>query len=364
MAASSDSRVLGVSRSAWTRDRLFWALHAAGWLAYGLVQYVGALVWAKPTGYLQVVVTATLAGLVISAPLRWLYRWLWTRPPWLMLGGVIVTCYSLALGWRVVIESAYMRFMPEQVEPDISPLAIFVAAANSSFVLLCWSGLYFGIHYYESLRRERERALASAALAREAQFKMLRYQLNPHFLFNTLNAISSLILDGRNQQANQAVTRLSQFLRHTLDQDPLKRVTLRQEIGALELYLSTEVLRFGERMRVEFDVDERARDSLVPSLLLQPLVENAVKYAVAPREEGGAIRIEARLAAGRLKLAVEDDGPGLPPGGGNGGGCGVGLRNTRERLAAIYGDRHRLAVLERRPGLRIEIDLPHEAGQA
>ena len=139
---------------------------------------------------------------------------------------------------------------------------------------------------------------------------MLRYQLNPHFLFNTLNAISTLILDNENRTANQAVMRLSEFLRYTLDQDPMKKVTLRQEIEAMNLYLTTEKLRFGERLRLEFAVEERALEALVPSLLLQPLIENAVKYAVSPSERGGTIRVEGRARGSMLELAVSDDGPG------------------------------------------------------
>ena len=140
---------------------------------------------------------------------------------------------------------------------------------------------------------------------------MLRYQLNPHFLFNTLNAISTLILDNENRTANQAVTRLSEFLRYTLDQDPMKKVTLRQEIEAMNLYLTTEKLRFGDRLQLEFAVEERALEALVPSLLLQPLIENAVKYAVSPSERGGIIRVEGRARGAMLELAVSDDGPGL-----------------------------------------------------
>ncbi len=127
---------------------------------------------------------------------------------------------------------------------------------------------------------------------------MLRYQLNPHFLFNTLNAISTLVLDNQNRTANLAVSRLSEFLRYTLDQDPMKKVTLRQELDALNLYLGIEKLRFGDRLRLEFDVDERAESALVPSLLLQPLVENAMKYAIAPREQGGAVTVIAGIEGG------------------------------------------------------------------
>ncbi|MCU0975181.1 MAG: histidine kinase, partial [Steroidobacteraceae bacterium] len=260
----------------------------------------------------------------------------------------------------LVIAAAYAAFMPGMSE-RLDAVALVVAAANSAFVIVAWTGLYFGIKYYESLEQERERGLRAAALAQEAQLKMLRYQLNPHFLFNTLNTISTLILDRQNEVANQAVTRLSEFLRYTLDQDPMKMVTLRQEIDAINLYMTTERLRFGDRLRLEFEVEDRALDALMPSLLLQPLVENAVKHAIAPRERGGTIRIEGRVRTRVLELAVSDDGPGL---GGvwqsPGNGRGVGLRNTRERLQVLYGDRHRFATVDDGAGLRIEIGLPLE----
>jgi LytS/YehU family sensor histidine kinase len=227
-------------------------------------------------------------------------------------------------------------------------------------LLLCWTGLYYGVKFYERLQLEREATLRQSALAQEAQLKMLRYQLNPHFLFNTLNAISTLVLDGQNRTANLAVSRLSEFLRYTLDQDPMKKVTLRQELDALNLYLGIEKLRFGERLRLEFDVDERVESALVPSLLLQPLVENAMKYAIAPREQGGSVTIIAGVERGGLRLAVVDDGPGLPPAVANGNGRGVGLRNTRERLKVLYGDAHSVEVADAAPGLRVEMRLPLE----
>jgi LytS/YehU family sensor histidine kinase len=227
-------------------------------------------------------------------------------------------------------------------------------------VLLCWTGLYYGIKFYERLQLEREATLKQSALAQEAQLKMLRYQLNPHFLFNTLNAISTLVLDGQNRTANLAVSRLSEFLRYTLDQDPMKKVTLRQELDALNLYLGIEKLRFGDRLRLEFDVDERAESALVPSLLLQPLVENAMKYAIAPREQGGSVTIIAGIEGRQLRLAVADDGPGLPPAVANANGRGVGLRNTRERLKVLYGDGHSIEVQDASPGLSVEMRLPLE----
>jgi LytS/YehU family sensor histidine kinase len=148
----------------------------------------------------------------------------------------------------------------------------------------------------------------------------------------------------------------------------MKKVTLRQEVEAMNLYLTTERLRFGERLRLEFAIEERALEALVPSLLLQPLIENAVKYAISPSEKGGMIRVEGRARGAMLELAVADDGPGLrshtlgvgPPGAGR----GVGLRNIRERLAVLYEDRHRFATLDNKPGLRIELGLPLEMAPA
>jgi LytS/YehU family sensor histidine kinase len=273
----------------------------------------------------------------------------------------LLGCYLFALVWRVIINSAYLRYMTDAMDWEMrSGLEFFAQAMSSTYLLLCWTGIYFGIKYYESFQQQREATLRAATLAQEAQLKMLRYQLNPHFLFNTLNAISTLILDNENRTANQTVMRLSEFLRYTLDQDPMKKVTLRQEIEAMNLYLKTERLRFGDRLRIEFAIEERALEAMVPSLLLQPLIENAVKYAVSPAEQGGTIRVEGRARGVMLELAVTDDGPGIHAAPAPGAGRGVGLRNTRERLAVLYEDRHRFATLDNKPGLRIELGLPLE----
>jgi LytS/YehU family sensor histidine kinase len=213
----------------------------------------------------------------------------------------------------------------------------FDGAMSAFWVMLVWSGLYFGIKYYMLLQEEKQHSLKVAAMAHEAQLKMLRYQLNPHFLFNTLNAISTLILDKDTRLANTMVTRLSRFLRYTLDSDPMEQVTVSEEFDALKLYLDIEKVRFDERLRLHFDIEPEAETALLPSLLLQPLVENAIKYAVSQSVNGGSIGISARVFGGDLLLVVADDGPGLdlrhgrmPKGG------GVGVSNCRERLKEIY----------------------------
>jgi sensor histidine kinase YesM len=341
------------------RNALFWTLHAAGWGAYAVAQSFGALLFEKPLSYQLAIAIAALAGFVLSMPMRYIYHGLLGRPLRTVVISVLITCYLISLALRTVINYSYQWL----VEPDWqfkTLFEIFGGAVSTTYLLLCWSALYFGIKYYESLQRQREATLRSATLAQEAQLKMLRYQLNPHFLFNTLNAISTLILDNQNRTANYAITRLSEFLRYTLDQDPMKKVTLRQEIEALDLYMNTERLRFGGRLRLEYAVEEPALDALVPSLLLQPLIENAVKYAISPREDGGSIRIESRTRGLMLEVTVIDDGPGLRDGNALIEGRGVGLRNTRERLAVLYGEHHRFAVLNSHPGMRIEIGFPLE----
>ena len=344
------------------RNLLFWALHTLGWCAYGLAQFVGSAVYGKEPGYVQVIAIASLAGILLSAPLRWLYRRLWAAGPRAMVAGSVLACWVVALAWRAITNTAYLHIVKPEwaMEHPPQPLEIFVGTLSTMALMLCWTGLYYGIKFYERLQLEREATLRQSALAQEAQLKMLRYQLNPHFLFNTLNAISTLVLDGQNRTANLAVSRLSEFLRYTLDQDPMKKVTLRQELDALNLYLGIEKLRFGDRLRLEFDVDERAESALVPSLLLQPLVENAMKYAIAPREQGGSVTIIAGLEGRQLRLAVVDDGPGLPPAA-SGNGRGVALRNTRERLKVLYGDAHGVEVSDASPGLAVEMRLPLEA---
>jgi two-component system LytT family sensor kinase len=361
MARAKTVTMLTLPQLRSNRNCLFWALHAAGWAAYGLTVYFGFLFYKKPANIGPVIATAAVAGFVLSAPMRYIYRGVWGRGERWVIPVVLATSYVTALPLRIVINLTYQHFCDPSKHFN-SLFDLFENALLSTYLLLCWSAFYFGIKYYESKQQQQEAVLRAVTLAQEAQLKMLRYQLNPHFLFNTLNAISTLILDNQNRTASHAVMRLSEFLRYTLDQDPMKRVTLRQEIEALDLYLGTERLRFGERLRLEYAVEGVALDALVPSLLLQPLVENALKYAVSPREEGGMVRIEARARGAMLEVSVIDDGPGFDDRSRPAERRGVGLRNTRERLAVLYGDSFRFAAINSRPGLRIELALPLETG--
>ena len=223
--------------------------------------------------------------------------------------------------------------MCENCTPLPSYLGYISFFFGALYLLFAWTAAYVGIKLARQLQHEKETALQATAMAHQAQLRMLRYQLNPHFLFNTLNAISTLVLDGRREQANGMVGALSGFLRYSLDSDPEQRVTLDQEIESVRRYLGIEQVRFGDRLRVGILVTPEAAGALVPSLILQPLIENAIKFAVSRREEGGRIELVAHADDGVLEITVRDDGPGsvdyVPK---SGGGHGVGLANTRERL--------------------------------
>ena len=178
------------------RNVLFWSLHAAGWAAYAVSQYFGALLYEKPSSYGEVIAVAGLAGFVLSMPMRYIYRQFWGRSPRVAIMGILATCYVTAIALRTVINLAYKQL----VEPDWqfkTLFELFEGATSTMYLLLCWTALYFGIRYYESQQQQQEAVLKAVALAQESQLKMLRYQLNPHFLFNTLNAISTLIQIGR-----------------------------------------------------------------------------------------------------------------------------------------------------------------------
>ncbi|MEM1041750.1 MAG: histidine kinase [Bacteroidota bacterium] len=218
------------------------------------------------------------------------------------------------------------------------------------------------LHALTFRRQSQERELRAAQLESQlaqAQVQALRMQLNPHFLFNTLHAISSL-MDDDVKRSRRMLVDLSDLLRLSLDSVGQQEVTLEQELAFLERYLQIERVRFGDRLTVEMDVDEATLDALVPNLILQPLVENALKHAVAPFAGPSRIAIRARREGDTVRLTVSDDGPGLPTPSGDGaptsGSGGLGLRNTRERLARLYGERHRL-VLRSRPGEGLSVDL-------
>jgi signal transduction histidine kinase len=229
---------------------------------------------------------------------------------------------------------------------------------HDSLVAVIIALLVYALEHEHAARARRQREAALRDEASRAQLQVLRMQLDPHFLFNSLNAISALVEDDP-AAAQRMIYHLGGFLRQTLEHAEQAEVPMRVELSLLEAYLEIESARFGERLRVEIDVGGDLADALVPMLVLQPLVENAVRHGIQPSERGGTVRVHACAAAGRLRIEVTDDGVGLPPAFAAVDARGLGLRNTAERLRRSYGDAASLEIaVADRGGTRATVVLP------
>lgn len=345
-----------------TRERTFWTFQVLGWAGYGLVRSFSAYAIGFDLRYYStLIVVAILIGLSMTTAMRYIYRVARNWPLPVQLPLVIFLCGSLGLLFSYIEVSLGPVLVPNAIQQ--TGLGLFANAMFEATTLFAWSAIYFGYHYYKGMQEQKEQVLKATAMAHQAQLKMLRYQLNPHFLFNTLNAISTLVLEKAEEDANKMLTKLSSFLRFTLVNQPTQRITLDQELHALGLYLDIEKVRFSDRLNVDFEIHEAARDALIPSLLLQPLIENAIKYAIAPEIDGGRICVEASVDGKWLKVALKDTGPGIEDLSNivSQTGSGVGITNTKERLHQIYGEDHKITLQNMEPqGLGIFIEIPCE----
>jgi two-component system LytT family sensor kinase len=353
------------------KNRAFWNLQFAGWGGAILLRVMSAIANAQPLDFFIKILIAGITGFSISLILAVIYRQLINRKP-LVTWVVTVLCLAVAVGLYAFID-AWILQLGAAHDSGFATLILGVFYLDLT-LLGAWSALYYAINYFLQVEAQADQLAQLEMQATSAQLQMLRYQLNPHFLFNTLNSISTLVLLKQTEPANAMLTRLSSFLRHTLINEPGGKVTVHEEVETLQLYLDIERMRFEQRLRTEFKVEPAAANACLPSLLLQPLVENAIKYAVSPQEEGAQISISARLVGRRLRITVSDTGPGLRSvqgsaslagliagSGGASSSTGVGLANIRDRLAQAYGDDHVFEI--RTPaqgGFTVVIEIPYE----
>ena len=346
------------------KNRAFWTLQSAGWAGYFMLRALTGL--ANGATWLFVVPTAlaTATGYSLTLLMSAAYRRLFNMRPLATWGGSITILIIASVVFSSIETWAHATFyrtgpMPEGIQ-YLSAILLDLA------LLVAWSALYYGINFYLLVEEQRDQLLRLESHASSAQLAMLRYQLNPHFLFNTLNSISTLVLLKQTERANAMLSRLSSFLRYTLVSEPEGEVTVAQEVETLKLYLDIEKMRFEERLRTSFDIDPAAAQACIPSLLLQPLVENAIKYAVTPKEEGADIAVGVRRFGNRVHITVSDSGPGSQAGHNDGGGSitsstGVGLANTRDRLAQAYGSDHRFETEAGPNGFTVTIEIPYQS---
>lgn len=347
----------------------FWLLHCFGWLMYVVIFTIDNAAFMERYNSLgwSIVYPLSISAVVVALltlPLRYLYRRCWSYPPKKMVLIVGTLSLLVAVCWTPLKNIAIWSYkggfeLNILGSPGFEYSMLFMSVSYAFFMVLVWSSLYFGINYHYRLQEEQQQHLKALKLSHVAQIRMLRYQINPHFLFNTLNAISTLVLTNSKEKANVMISRLSTFLRFSLDNDPESQVRLYEELRALMLYLEIEKTRFDDRLSVEFDVDTRAENVYMPSLLLQPLVENAIKYAVSQMKKGGCIRISATVDEPCLSLSVADNGPAKSVK--HMSGKGVGLRNIQDRLKVLYGDSHQFSLKVNEPqGVIVEIRIPIE----
>lgn len=351
----------GIAAPAW-----FWRAQLTGWSLYAVAMIFSRL-GVAPLSFMIVQKGAlALTGMLTTLPMRTLYRRITSNAPSLpvVIASTVVASYAFSLIWTLAANAASWHLARTMLgrEIQITSLAqLFDGAVYNAFTLLAWSLLYLGITQFREISRERERALRAEAEAQAARLRALRYQLNPHLLFNTLNAISTLIVEQRGADATRMLSRLSDFLRMTLEGSDASEVPLEEELAFVQRYLEIERVRFGDRLGVRLDVAPAARCALVPSMLLQPLVENAVKHAVSTVEQGATITLAAKRDERRLRIVVSDNGPGMSPV----GGTGIGLTNVRERLQALHGSDHRFAVETAvGGGVRVTIEIPFRQAPA
>ena len=343
------------------KNRAFWSLQTLGWSGYFILRSVTG--FANSMGPMWLVHTALLTAtgysltLLMGALFRRLIkmRVIWTAVLSLLAVVVASVAFSVIETW------SYATFL----KPDSRPAGFeYMGAILLNFALLAaWAALYYGINYYILLDEQLTQRERLESQASSAQLAMLRYQLNPHFRFNTLNSISTLVLLKQTERANAMLARLSSFLRYTLANESTAKVTLAQEVETLKLYLEIEKMRFEDRMRPHFRIDPETIGAKLPSLLLQPLIENAIKYAVTPSEDGADIWITASREGQAVRIEVADSGDG-----GNVDltatqSTGVGLANIRERLAQAYGNAHGFTTrTNEHGGFSVIIEIPCESG--
>jgi two-component system LytT family sensor kinase len=337
----------------------FWQMQMMGWLTLYAVNIVASSpgIFRRP-GALRTdtidVAFMFLASCAVHPFCRSLQRrgLSWPAFAWRAAGWCMVWATAAAFSTTLTVAGFQKMDWP----------GVAGRAVQFTFLLLLWCSLYLSIKQWQQSVQESERLLRAETEAREARLSALRYQLNPHFLFNSLNAVSTLVLDGNAPAATQMLAQIGELLRTSLDNEVIPEVTLSQEMAFTERYLAIEQTRLGARLRVDLAISSDTVDALVPSMLLQPLVENAVRHGVVPIVEGGRIAIESGIYQGRIRIVIRNSGPRRSEKQKEVGN-GIGLNNTMERLRTLYGMNHTfLLEWPEAGGCQVTMELPfHKA---
>jgi two-component system LytT family sensor kinase len=315
----------------------FWTIQLIGWTLYFVVIYITFLSIAQPENFVSLLFLKGFRALtgffLTSIFLRSIYKRFASRFSIFGLVLLVLVCaVFLAVAWTA-IELGYFNLTNPNFDTTKYLPRTPRVALDYAMTLAAWSAFYLGVKNWWSWQNERENALQSSALANKAQLEMLRYQLNPHFLFNALNSVRASI-DEDSVRAKGMITQLSEFLRYSLLNESSKKIPLRAEIEAVKNYLAIEKIRFEDKLIVNFEIENDAENFNVPCFLLNPLVENAVKHGLQTSPKPLNINIYAKTFGGKLILEVSNSGKLIN----NENGTKIGLKNVRERLEKLYGE--------------------------
>lgn len=360
-------------------SRTAYAVIVGWWTAIGLYYFTQSLIQDRLSGsgtpawhYLASWMTGVWLWALFTPAVLWLgARFPFRRASWL---GPLLLHSAFSLGFAVahlVLDAAILssaHVFPLFMKDFVSALVFLGVVGFHQNVLSYFTvlGLQAGFEYYaryqerarQALRLELQAAELQGSLTR-ARLSALKMQLQPHFLFNTLNAIMVLIRQQRGAEAEVMLGRLSDLLRAVLDDLESQEVTLRRELHYLRLYLSIEEIRFRDRLTVRYEVDPQVLDAAIPQMALQPIVENSIRHGIGRSAAAGLVLVRAQRQDDELLVEIEDDGPGLAAPDSAASDSGIGLANTRERLKQLHGERARLAIEPRVPrGVRVRIAVP------
>ena len=349
----------GMARTRTLRFPSFWQIQLVAWTVMYVLLIVAALPHLREPAILSYNTIACVMASGVSVLLRPICRSVYERwfANWLVLetsafglslfGGTVVTfcCQLVVFGVRNFKWSNWI-----------------LSGVQLSLILFLWCSLYFSVKQWNKVNQERERSHKAEDEARDARLSALQYQLNPHFLFNALNAVSTLILERRDEDATQMISQICDVLRTSLASDTPSLISLSEEITVVEKYLSIEQIRIGPRLSISLSVDPDVLQARVPAKILQPLIENAVKHGVSRVPGKGQITIRGYRDRDRLKMFVRNTGEvhgtsALP----ETCAAGIGLTNTRQRLNTLYGPDFTLSLdWPQDGGCQVCLDLPYQ----
>jgi sensor histidine kinase YesM len=345
-------------------SRIYWLCQIFGWGGYGLLYYLTVLVPFRAAGPRQILADLAycLAGLIGTHCLRLLMK----RRNWpdLPLPALLPRLFGAAfvIGAFQAFALDASLFIENQLVFHATSETIGILGATvffSALLVAFWLSVYFIVHAVRSRRNAELNALRAQVLARETRLRALQQQLNPHFLFNCLNSLRGMIDEDRDR-ARHMVTRLAELLRSSLRQDESNAISLDEELATVEAYLELESVRFEERLRIRREISPEARSALVPPMLVQGLVENALKHGIARLPAGGELTLRIARSGDLLLIDVLNPGS-LGPQSSN----GIGLANARERLRLLYGSRAELSLCEEPPGsVHAAVALPFQTVEA